>query len=133
MTGRSVTKFGRTPKRLRALPAVLGALSGELRALADLSESLQEPIAALIASVGTNAAADYAELQSADMLTQALGDLSDFCATLADAVAEEAPLDPAALARALRLADLAARLSGPAPAGAGVRPSHAGHCDFFGD
>ncbi len=131
MTGRPVSKSHRVPRRLRALPTTLAALSGELRALAALSESLQTPIADLIAQIGSHAAADYGDLQGADVLTQTLGDLAAFCAALAEGVAGESPIDPAILARGLQLSDLAARLGcGEGRPGSG---GVSGLCEFFGD
>ena len=115
-----------------AMAAALGALSAELKALADRNERLQGVIGQLVERVGDDLPPSAYELQDVDRTTQVLQNLALFVGSLARQADAAWLFDIDAALSPITLRDLAMRLGGEAAhhdAGDDVRDS--GECALF--
>ena len=99
------------------------ACASELSALARRCEELQHHLAPALE--GT---VPMEEAQALDLMTQTLAALGHYLSALADDVPADAMVDPRAAAAGVTLSDLAHRLIGTEPAGAGA----SGDFEMFG-
>lgn len=112
---------------LAPLRDVFRALAQEADALGALGAGLEQAI-----SVATYADGSADALQNIDRLMQYAGALREFCVALSNAQQAEAVIDVAPSVRAIKLDEVANRISGALP---GVRRvavlAAAGDCDLF--
>lgn len=100
----------------------LRALSRELSAAREMALELQETVAELLTPGNGGPSAAMFRLQTLDRLTQTLEDLAGYAGALARGAPAGWTPDLSGTLDALRLRDLAARLSGSAPAPGQVSP-----------
>ncbi|HEX4767015.1 MAG TPA: hypothetical protein VH414_12145 [Lichenihabitans sp.] len=96
------------------LPVLLGRVATELGARARDVNDLQVKLGPVLAELASESHHLSADIQRLDLLAQSLASLSAFVQGLGASCGAGAPVDPAPLAEALPLRDLAERLCGRA-------------------